>query len=210
MKQVEFFYDVSSPYAYLAHDEIGKVAQDHGAEVVWRPFFLGGLFKSLAADIVPFTSGSKQKQKILRDDMYRWAEIRGIPFQWPSIFPMMTIRPMRVLCQLEGETHQAMARHIFRQYWAHDQNIGDPVVLHQILETQGLDADALLAGCERPEIKQKLLDATDEALQRGACGAPTFFVGQQLVWGQDRLDFVGRLLDGWKPQYGDGWKPQHG
>ena len=202
MKRVEYFYDVSSPYAYLAHDEIGKVAAAHGAEVVWRPFFLGGLFKNLQAEIVPFASGSPNKREILKHDMYRWAEIRGIPFNWPTTFPMMTIRPMRVLVQLEGDVHVAVARHLFRQYWAHDENIGDPVVLHQLLESQGLDADELLAGCERPEVKQKLVDATNEALARGACGAPTFFVGDLLVWGQDRLDFVGRMLDGWRPKHG--------
>ena len=202
MKQVEFFYDVSSPYAYLAHDEIGKVASAHGAEVLWRPFFLGGLFKSLDAEIVPFSAGSSNKRDILRKDMYRWAESRGLPFEWPTTFPMMTIRPMRALVQLDGELQVAVARHLFRAYWAHDQNIGDPLVLHQLLETQGLDAETLLAGCERPEVKQKLVDATAEALRRGACGAPTFFVGQHLVWGQDRLEFVGRLLDGWQPKHG--------
>ena len=202
MKQVEYFYDVSSPYAYLAHEEITRVAERHGAEVIWRPFFLGGLFKSLQAQIVPFNDGSPQKQAILRADMYRWAEVRGIPFQWPTIFPMMTVRPMRVLVQVEGDVHAALARHLFRAYWAHDQNIADPVVLHQILESQGLDAEALLAACDRADVKQKLLDATAEALTRGACGAPTFFVGKHLVWGQDRLDFVGRLLDGWEPRHG--------
>lgn len=202
MKQVEFFYDVSSPYAYLAHEEITHVASRHGAVVVWRPFFLGGLFKSLASEIVPFNNGSPQKQAILRADMYRWAEVRGIPFQWPTIFPMMTVRAMRVLVQVEGEAHAALARHLFRQYWAHDQNIADAMVLRQILESQGLDADGLMAGAETPEVKQKLVDATAEALARGACGAPTFFVGKHLVWGQDRLDFVGRLLEGWEPRNG--------
>ncbi len=202
MKRVEYFYDLSSPYAYLAHDEIGKIAAAHGAEVIWRPFFLGGLFKSLAAQLVPFTSASQQKQAILRTDMFRCAELRGIPFQWPTTFPMMTVRPMRVLVQLEGEMQVAVARHLFRAYWAHDENIGDPLVLHQLLETQGLDAEVLLAGCDQPEVKQKLVDATNEALARGACGAPTFFVNNHLVWGQDRLDHVARLLDGWQPKHG--------
>ncbi len=202
MKRVEYFYDISSPYAYLAHDEIGKVAAHHGAEVIWRPFFLGGLFKSLQAETVPFLAGSPQKRDILMKDIYRWAEVRNIPFNWPTTFPMHTIRPMRVLVQLEGEMHVAVARHLFRQYWAHNENIGDPMVLHQLLESQGLDAEVLLAACERPEVKQKLADATHEALTRGACGAPTFFVGDQLVWGQDRLDFVGRMLEGWQPKHG--------
>jgi 2-hydroxychromene-2-carboxylate isomerase len=203
MKQVEYFYDVSSPYAYLAHEEIAEIARAHGAELIWRPFFLGGLFKSLESQIVPFNSGSANKQDILKKDMYRWAESRDLPFQWPTVFPMMTVRPMRVLVQLDGELHAAVARHLFRAYWAHDQNIGDPMVLHQLLESQGLDAERLLAQCETPEVKQKLVAATQEALDRGACGAPTFFVnGDLLVWGQDRLEFVGKMLDGWRPKHG--------
>jgi 2-hydroxychromene-2-carboxylate isomerase len=201
-KTVEYFYDLSSPYAYLAHEEVGRVARHHGGEVVWRPFFLGGLFKSLNSAIVPFNEASEQKQAILRTDMRRWAELRGLPFQWPSVFPMMTVKPMRVLCQLDGEVHARLASHLFRAYWAHDANIGDATVLHALIDAQGLDADGLLAGTESPAVKQKLVAATDEALRRGACGAPTFFVGDRLVWGQDRLDFVARMLDGWAPQDG--------
>jgi 2-hydroxychromene-2-carboxylate isomerase len=201
-KIVEYFYDLSSPYAYLAHEEIGKVAQAHGATVLWRPFFLGGLFKSLESQIVPFNVASAQKQDVLRKDMHRWAELRNLPFQWPSRFPMMTVKPMRVLMQLDGATHVALASHLFKQYWAFDQDISDARVLQAILVSQGLDGDALLAGAETPEVKKQLLDATQEALRRGACGAPTFLIDDQLVWGQDRLDFVGRMLDGWRPRQG--------
>lgn len=201
-KTVEYFYDLSSPYAYLACEEIGRVAAQHGGIVAWRPFFLGGLFKSLNAQIVPFNEASTAKKTILRKDMERWAELRDLPFRWPTVFPMMTIRPMRVLVQLDGEVQSAVARHLFKQYWGHDANIGDPQVLHSLLMAQGLDADALLAGCEDPAVKQRLVDATEEARSRGACGAPTFFVGDMLIWGQDRLDFVGRALDGWQPKHG--------
>jgi len=200
--EVEYFYDLSSPYAYLAHEEVARVAEAKGATVRWRPFFLGGLFKSLESQIVPFNEASPAKRNILRQDMFRWAEVRSLPFSWPSVFPMMTVRPMRVLVQLDGEAHAALARHLFRQYWGHDVNIGDATVLHAILMSQGFDADALLAGCDDPEVKQKLVAATDEARQRGACGAPTFFVGDLLFWGQDRLDFVARALDGWRPRQG--------
>ncbi len=201
-KAVEYFYDLSSPYAYLAHEEIVKVADAHGATVVWRPFFLGGLFKSLESQIVPFNAASQAKQDILSKDMHRWAELRNLPFHWPSRFPMMTVRPMRVLVQLDGATQVALASHLFKQYWAFDQDIADARVLKAILDSQGLDGDALLASTELLENKQKLVDATAEAQKRGACGAPTFFVDDQLVWGQDRLDFVGRMLDGWRPRAG--------
>lgn len=198
-KTVEYWYDLSSPYAYLANEEVSLVAKRHGAVVAWRPFFLGGLFKALRGDIVPFNSGSTNKQAILRQDMRRWAQARGLDFNWPTIFPMMTIRPMRVLVQLQGEAQASLARELFKQYWVKDQNIGDVTVLRGILTTHGLDADGLLAAAETPEVKQKLVEATDLALSKGLCGAPTFIVNDELFWGQDRLDFVGRALDGWKP-----------
>ena len=202
MKSFEYFYDVSSPYAYLAHTAVQDVAARHGAQVVWRPFFLGGLFKSLESTIVPFNNGSANKQAILRADMYRWAEIHGIPFAWPSRFPMMTVKAMRLLITLSGEAHVKAATAIFRAYWAEDRDISDPAVLREVLAGQGLPADELLAKADLPEVKQALIDATDEAKRRGACGAPTFFVGEHVVWGQDRLDHVARLLDGWRPQHG--------
>lgn len=201
-KTVEYYYDISSPYAYLAHEEIDRLAAAHGATVQWRPFLLGGLFKSLESPIVPIASSSVNKQNVLMTDMYRWAEVRNLPFQWPSIFPMNTVKPMRVLCQLEGATHVALAKHLFKQYWAFDQNVGDAQVLRAILDSQGLDGEALVAGTELPEVKQRLIEATEEAKRRGACGAPSFFVGDQLVWGQDRLEFVARMLDGWRPRHG--------
>ena len=201
-KQVEFFYDVSSPYAYLAHEEVVRVAAAHGAQVLWRPLLLGGLFKALASSIVPFNDASPNKRELFRKDIYRWAEVRNLPLQWPSVFPMNTVRPMRVLAQLPGELQSRVASHLFRQYWAADQDIGDARVLQAILTSLGLDAEALLAGTELPEIKQALISSTQEAFVRGACGAPTFFVGPHIVSGQDRHEFGGRMRDGWHPTHG--------
>jgi 2-hydroxychromene-2-carboxylate isomerase len=202
MKSFEYFYDVSSPYAYLAHAAVNELAAAHQATVVWRPFFLGGLFKSLESTIVPFNSGSANKQAILRADMYRWAELHAVPFAWPSRFPMMTVKAMRLLTTLSGEEHVRAATAIFRAYWADDRDISDAAVLREVLAGAGLPADELLTKADLPEVKQALIDATDEAKRRGACGAPTFFVGEHVVWGQDRLDHVARLLDGWRPRHG--------
>jgi 2-hydroxychromene-2-carboxylate isomerase len=134
--------------------------------------------------------------------MYRWAELRGIPFAWPSRFPMMTVKAMRLLTTLSGDEHVRAATAIFRAYWAQDRDISDASVLREVLASAGLAADSLLAKVDQPEVKQALIDATDEAKRRGACGAPTFFVGDHVVWGQDRLEHVGRLLDGWRPKHG--------
>ena len=199
-KTVEFFYDFSSPYAYLGHEEIGRVASAHGANVVWRPFLLGGLFKNLNVAQAPILGSSQNKKSVLMADMHRYAELRHLPFGWPEAFPLNTVRPLRVMVQLTGEVHKAVASELFRLYWGSDINIADANLLAATLNRHGLDGAALVAATETPEVKQLLIDASQEAFARGMCGAPSFFVGDQLVWGQDRFDFVGRLLDGWVPK----------
>ena len=199
-KSVDYFYDFSSPYAYLAHEEIERVAQSHGAVVKWRPFLLGGLFKTLGVQQAPILNSGPAKQNILMQDMFRWAEVRNLPFHWPANFPLNSVRPLRLMCQVEGAQHAALAGDLFRQYWGLGTDISTAAVLEAAASCQGLDATALLAGCDSPEVKQRLIANTTEAAERGMCGAPSFFVGDQLVWGQDRLDFVARLLTGWVPR----------
>lgn len=201
-KIITYFYDFSSPYAYLGHEEIGRVAARHKATVVWRPFLLGGLFKSLGVPMAPILGGSANKRAILMADMYRWAELRQLPFAWPAQFPLNTVRPLRVMCQLQGDVHQAVASALFHLYWGQDRNIADSALLIEVLDRHGLDGAALVAATETAEVKQMLIDAGQEAFDRGLCGAPTFVIGDQLVWGQDRMEFVGRLLDGWVPKVG--------
>mgnify|MGYP001295011692 CR=1 FL=1 len=205
-KTLEFFYDFSSPYAYLAHEEAERVSEGHGATLVYRPFFLGGLFKSLESALVPIHEASEQKRKWLSKDIGRWAEIREMPFQWPTQFPMNTITALRVVLQLLGdenaEAHRRVCRAIFRAYWADDLNISDPEVLAKVLDSADVDAVALLTKTREPQVKALLFSATEEALERGAVGAPTFFVDDLCFWGQDRFEMVSRALQGWRPKGG--------
>ncbi len=214
-KRLEYFYDFSSPYAYLAHEEVQRVAERTGAELVWRPFFLGGLFKALGTALVPINAASEAKRAYFRKDLHRWAELRGLPYGWPTRFPMNTIAALRVVLQLQGrehaEAHARAAAGIFRAYWGEDRDISDKAVLADVLTGAGLDAEALLAGTADPDVKASLFAATDELFGRGGCGAPAFFVGDVgdvgdtgalHFWGQDRLAMVERVLGGWTPTHG--------
>lgn len=206
-RTVAFYYDLSSPYAYLATAEMQRLSLEHAAsgqlvDVIWRPFLLGGLFKLLGSSLVPFDDATPNKRAILRKDIFRCAELAGLPLRWPDQFPMRTMLPMRVLTQIEAPLHAAVARHLFHAAWAENQPIWEPGVLRALLDSQGLDAETLLSGAETPGVKQQLIAATQEAFERGACGAPTFVVGQHLVWGADRIDHVRRLLGGWQPLHG--------
>lgn len=202
-KTLEMFYDFSSPYAYIGHRRAASVAKAAGAAFRPRPFLLGGLFKSLGSAMVPIQEATPQKRRVLEQDIFRQAEIADLQLQWPSRFPMNTILALRVALQFEGQEHLDVMSAIFGAYWADDRDINDPAVLHDVLLRLGLDADACLVGCQRPEIKDALRLNTEEALMRGAIGAPAFFVGGDHAWGQDRLnDVVPRLLQGWRPKHG--------
>jgi 2-hydroxychromene-2-carboxylate isomerase len=189
--KLHYFFDYSSPYCYLGTQRIESVAQSAGAELVWKPILLGGIFKSLGGPMVPLTASPQVKQDYNMTDMRRWAEHFSIPFSWPSQFPMNTVKALRITMQLDDPA--PFIHRVYRAYWAENQDISDPSVLTEILNELGL-AHALLANTADPEIKRLLIDATQEALDRGVFGAPTCLVGDELYFGQDRFQFVASAI----------------
>ena len=196
MSHVDFYFDFSSPFAYLGSTQIEKVAERAGATMRWKPMFLGGVFKQVGTPMVPFFELSEQKRKYISQDMFRWASHWKIPFTFPSNFPMMTVKPLRLVLTLDDPgpfIHRVMAA-----YWAEDQDIAHAEVLAQCCLDVGLDP-SLLERTADPAVKQQLLDATDEAVKNGVFGAPTSIVDDHVFWGQDRLQMVEKALTGWKP-----------
>jgi 2-hydroxychromene-2-carboxylate isomerase len=188
----EFWYDFSSPFAYLASTQVEGLAARTGARIDWRPFLLGGLFRSLGIEGVPLFGYSEPKQEHVRRDIERFAEHYGVPFGFPSRFPMRTLLALRVVLAA-ADAAPRLTRAIFRAYWAEDRDISDPAVLGEL----GADAE-LLRRAEAPELKARLREATEEAAVKGLCGAPSFVVGDQLFFGQDRLLFVEKAIRGWR------------
>jgi 2-hydroxychromene-2-carboxylate isomerase len=191
MKTVELYYDFSSPNAYFAALLLPAIAQRHGARVEWRPILLGGLFKLLGGPMTPgMTTPEKSAWSLV--DLQRWSAKHGIPFRFASRFPLNTTRPLRIalVAAEHGLDHAAFAQAVFRAYWAEDRDISDAAVLSEILTGLGADAAALLARTEEPAVKEALRAATDQARARGVFGVPTYFVGDELHFGKDRLDFV--------------------
>jgi 2-hydroxychromene-2-carboxylate isomerase len=192
---VDFWYDFSSPYAYLGSTQIERVAAKHSARVNWRPFLLGALFKQIGTPDVPMLAVSEAKRRYLAQDMRDWAEYWSVPLVWPTRFPMRTVLPLRLVLAVDEARRPALSHAIFRAYWAEDRDISDPTVLAALCD----DADALSRAKSDPEIKQALIASTSEAERTGLCGAPSFVVRGHLFWGQDRLDLVDRVLGGWEP-----------
>lgn len=199
-REVSFYFDFSSPFAYLAATRIEAVARRAGAAVRWKPFLLGALFKLIGTADVPLFTMPEPKRVLVGVDIGRWAEHHGVPFRSPSRFPMNTVKPLRMVLQLPDAQRAPLVAAIYRAYWAEDRDISDDAVLASIAASVGLDGAALVAGTKSEAVKALLKEATDEAQRTGLCGAPSFLVGDQLFWGQDRLVFVEKALGGWRPR----------
>ncbi|HEY1691390.1 MAG TPA: 2-hydroxychromene-2-carboxylate isomerase [Polyangiaceae bacterium] len=194
MHTLEIYWDFSSPFAYLGSTQAEKLAQRTGATLAWRPMFLGGLFRSIGQADVPLSTWSQAKQKYYFADMHRWAEYWGVPFTFPTRFPMMTVKAMRAYLALPEGRRDAYREETFRAYWAEDRDINDDGVLKELL---GEGADAVLAKTQDAAVKKDLVDATQKAVDAGVFGAPTWIVdGKELFWGQDRIPLVERALKG--------------
>jgi 2-hydroxychromene-2-carboxylate isomerase len=193
-KQVEFFFDVGSPAAYLAWTQMPRLAAETGAEVVYRPFLLGGVFQA-TANKSPMEVPAKGRYMV--GDLQRFALRYGIPFQHNPHFPINTLTLMRGALGLqmrEPAKLQAYGDAVYRAIWVDQRNMNDPQAVGAVLQAAGFDPQQLLALAAEPEVKERLKAVTQEAVARGAFGAPTFFVGEAMFWGQDRLDFVKEAL----------------
>ena len=192
MKRIEFFYDYASTYSYLVHREVERLAEDRGAELVFRPMVLGFVFKATGNSM---PAAVPAKAAYMTHDVRRWSRHYGLPFKMPSVFPVNTIRALRAaVAALEEAEFLAFHHGLMTGYWSQDRDIGDAEVLAAIATEAGLDGSELLRRSEDPAVKDRLRQYTDEAVSRGAFGAPTFFVGDEMFWGNDRLPFVGEAL----------------
>lgn len=190
MATLEFFYDFTSPYSYLASTRVDAVAARAGAAVRWRPFVLGGVFKE-TGNRAPIEVSAKGRHMLV--DLERWSRRLGVPLRWPAAFPIPSLLALR--CALAAEARGRLvpfSQAVFRAAWADGEDVASPEVLAGLADDVGLDGAALVA--EAPAQKQALLRQTAEAVERGAFGAPTFFVGAELFVGNDRLDFVEEAL----------------
>ncbi len=198
---VDFWFDYSSPFAYLGATQIASVAAAAGATVRWRPMLLGGLFKDLGTPDVPLFAMPEAKRVYLSREMNRWAHWWGVPFRFPGRFPIRTVAPLR-LTLLAGGAAPALAARIFAAAWVEDRDIADPTVLRTLAADAGVDP-MLVDRTGEPGVKQALVDATAAARAAGVFGAPTCVVhdpgGPLLFWGQDRLELVDAALRGWRP-----------
>ena len=187
-KRIEFFYDYLSPFSYLADTQLPALARRTGAEIVYRPVLMGAIMKNVG-NAGPLSIPSKAAYNIA--EFQRWAKRYGVPARFSPYFPFNTIRIVRgaIAAQLVGrfaEFHSPA----FRAIWEQAQDLSKEEALRRLLNEARIDP-ALIEG---DDIKNRLRANVDEAVERGAFGAPTFFVNGEMFWGNDRLDFVEEAL----------------
>jgi 2-hydroxychromene-2-carboxylate isomerase len=193
-KDLDFYFDVGSPAAYLAWTQLPRLARETGATVHYKPMLLGGVFQATGnrspMEVPP-------KSRWMNEDLARHARRYGVAFRHNPHFPINTLMLMRGALGLQMRQPDKLVPYgdaIFRAIWVEGRNMNDPGEVGAALQQAGFDPQALLALTQDGEVKENLKAVTQAAVARGVFGAPTFFVGDQMFWGQDRIDFVKEAL----------------
>ena len=198
MKQVEFYYDLVSPYSYLAYGRLYEICSETDAEVVLRPMLLGAVHNTVGIQ-APVQIPAKGRYS--GKDVYRWAAYYGLPMKFPKPFPFRSLKTMRAAMFLEKRgALEPFTREAFTFYWQENgapdgpREADEDGPISEVARRIGADPDEVLEGARTGETKDALKAATEAAVERGVFGAPTFFVGDEMFWGNDRLHFVEAAL----------------
>jgi 2-hydroxychromene-2-carboxylate isomerase len=191
---IEFFFDCSSPWTWLAFHNLQPIVRELGVEVRWRPILVGGIFNSVNPSVYEFrTRGVPAKQAYQMKDLQDWARKAGLVIKFPpAVFPVNSVKAMRgcILLDAAGKL-VPFASQVFEAYWTHDRDISQDAVLADLCTRVGVEPQWFFEGIARPEIKAQLKANTDEVIARGGFGSPTIFVGSDdMYFGNDRLELV--------------------
>lgn len=187
-KTFEYYFDFGSLATYLAHTQMDKIRAETGAQPIYLPMLLGAVFKA-TGNVSPVSVPAKGKYIFV--DFKRFADSYGVPLNNNPFFPIITTTLMRMLTGLQMRSDARMHEFmdvIFKAIWVDELNLNDPEVVERVLQEANFDAAALLHLANAQETKDRLKDVTTQAVERGVFGAPTFFVGEQMFWGQDRIE----------------------
>jgi 2-hydroxychromene-2-carboxylate isomerase len=197
---IEFFFDCSSPWTYLAFHNIQPLAKKFGQEMIWRPILVGGIFNSINPSVYASREHPVEaKVAYQKKDMADWARSAGLTIKMrPTVFPVNSVKAMRGCILLGQDLPKAMvpfARAVFEIYWGEDQDISQDAVLAEVCKRVGVDVEKFFAGIGQRAIKDQLKANTDEVMARGGFGSPTIFIDKtDMYFGNDRLPLVREAL----------------
>jgi len=195
--KLEFFFDCSSPWTYLAFKEIENLSSRLNLELVWKPILVGGIFNTINPSVYESRSNPvKPKASYSRKDLYDWSLIRGITVNWPDVFPVNSVKAMRgVFFALERNKVSEYVESVFYSYWTSNLDISLDKVLARIVEELGWSPDKFISFINLESTKEALRLNTEELAKRGGFGSPTMFVdGKNMFFGNDRLNLIEELL----------------
>jgi 2-hydroxychromene-2-carboxylate isomerase len=196
--QLDFFYDLSSPWTYLAFNNIQPIIKETGAAVRWRPFLVGGVFNAVNPGVYE-ARAVPTDPKVIHNFrwLHEWARLADLPLVFPTEHhPVKSVLAMRVCCALEPQQQalQLFSAAAFDEYFAEGNNIDDPAVLARVADRCDLDGNSLVEQASQQSIKNQLRANTEEAIALGAYGSPSMFIADKLYFGNDQLPLVREVL----------------
>lgn len=198
MARVEFFYDYSSPWTYLAFTRIEELCRRHEAELVWRPMLVGGIFNTVNPSVYEARERPvPAKARYMWKDLHDWMRLQNVTMTFPpSVFPVNSVKALRgALLAIERGCIGPYSARVFAAYFGEDRDISRDDVLRSIVEDVGLDPEAFFAAIATQPFKDRIRANTDECVARGGFGSPTMFVdGDDMYFGNDRLVLVEAAL----------------
>ena len=189
-KTVEFYFDLGSPTTYLANTQLPKICEQTDSQLIYIPILLGGVFKA-TGNASPATIPAKGRYML--QDLDRFARRYGVPLQFNPHFPINTLTLMRAVTGMQlrhPERFQTFIECLFKALWVEGLSLGEPATVASVLSRNGFDPQEVLALTNDEHVKSVLKENTEQAVQRGVFGIPSMFLGNEMFFGQDRLDFV--------------------
>ena len=189
---IEFYFDCSSPWTYLAFAEIVSLSQRHNLKIDWNPVLVGGVFNKVNQDVYEFRKKPNPlKLNYSNNDLYLWAKLRGISISFPKVFPVNSVKAMRgCLFAMKENKLADFANNVFQTYWSEGKDISQEEILFDIAKNSNLDTKEFKKFLASREAKDLLIKNTDELIDLGCFVSPTFFYKEKMFFGNDRLHLL--------------------
>ncbi|MGI9286791.1 MAG: 2-hydroxychromene-2-carboxylate isomerase [Pseudomonadales bacterium] len=197
MSKLEFFFDCSSPWTYLAFTGVQPIAECFGVDIIWRPILVGGVFNAVNKEVYSHRANPNPlRWRYMEKDLCDWADFYDLQIGWPENHPISSVKAMRgAYVALEQGKLVPYAETVFRHYWSELNDISDDAILSRIVEECGLPAAAFFEKIKDQRYKDKLRTSTAELIERGGFGSPTIFINDEdMYFGNDRLQLVEHAL----------------
>ena len=197
-RKLEYFFDCSSPWTYLSFRGILELRKNKEFEIIWKPILVGGIFNSTNPSVYESRKNPvKEKMEYSQKDMADWAAERNIQFNWPKIFPINSVKSMRGSFYFldKNQNIEEYIEKVFKAYWTEGKDISSNDCLKDIVTSLSASADDFMEFIDLPETKKRLVDNTQELMDRNGFGSPTFFLDtEDMYFGNDRIQLIENKL----------------